>query len=78
MNETGIAGVVFQRLAKLPDRASDAVVGIEKNAFAPNPRDNFVEGNNLVFALDEQNEDLQGDALQPDEMPAKAQPGDAS
>src|SRR5450631_2612001 len=73
LNETWATGVIFQRLTKLPDRAPDAVVGIEENTFAPDPRDDFVAGNDLVFVLNEQSEDLQGYALEPDDMPSAAQ-----
>jgi hypothetical protein len=62
--ESWIVGVILQRLTKFPDRAPDAVVGIEENTFAPNPRDDFVTGDNLVPVLKKQDKYLQWDALQ--------------
>ena len=67
-------GVILQDLTKLPDRAPDAVVGIEENTLAPNPRDDFVPGNNLVPVLKQQEKDLQRDTLQLQHMTAAAQP----
>jgi hypothetical protein len=58
--ESRALGVILQRLPKLPDRAPDAVVGIEENTFAPNPRDDFVAGDSLVLVLNEQDKYLQG------------------
>jgi hypothetical protein len=57
-------GVIFQCLTELPDRASNAVVGVEENIFAPNPRDDFIPGDNLAPVLNEQDKYLQGNALQ--------------
>ena len=74
MYESRALGVILQRLPKLPDRAPDAVVGIEENTFAPNPRDDFIPGDNLVLVLNEQDKYLQGDTLQLQDVPAAAQP----
>ena len=74
LNESRALGVILQRLAQFPDRAPDAVVRVEENTFAPNPRDDFVPGDNLVPALNEQDKHLQRDALQLHHMLAAAQP----
>ena len=70
--ESWALGVILQRLTKLPDRAPDAVVGIEENTFAPNPRDDFVPGDNPVLVLNQQDKYLQRDALQLQDMTAAA------
>jgi hypothetical protein len=74
LNESGVLGVILQRLAKLPDRAPDAVVSVEKNTVAPNPRDDFFPGDNLVPPLNEEDQHLQRDALQLHHLLAAAQP----
>ena len=58
--ESRALGVILQRLPKLPDCPPDAIVGVEENTFAPNPRDDFVPADNLVLVLNEQDKYLQG------------------
>lgn len=72
--EARTLGVILQRVTKLPDRAPDAVVSIEENAFTPNPRNDLVPGNNLVLALNQEDKYLQWDALHLQDMSAPTQP----
>jgi hypothetical protein len=74
MLPTWIVGVILQRLPKLPDRSPDAVVCIEKDTLTPNPRDDFVPGDNLVLLLNKQDKNLQRDALQFEDVTAAGQP----
>lgn len=56
--------IVLQDLADFADGAVDAVVGIKKNALAPDFLGNFVARDKLTLLLDQDEQDLQGNALQ--------------
>jgi hypothetical protein len=46
--KAGLFGVVIQDEANFADGAVDAVIGIEKYAFAPNPFDNLLAGDEFT------------------------------
>jgi hypothetical protein len=50
------------------------VVGIEEDAVAPNSGDNLIAGNNLAPVLEQQDQDLERDALQLHHTIAASQP----
>ena len=56
--------IILQHSSDLSDCASDAVVGIEEDAFAPDLRDDHVAGDDLVPVVEQQNQDFQRDPFQ--------------
>jgi len=66
-------GIIFQHLTQLPNSAPNAVVGIEKGTFAPNFGDDFVSGNNVARAIEQQDKYLQRDTLELQQMSAVTQ-----
>jgi hypothetical protein len=46
-------GIILESLANLSDRAVDAIVGIEKNALAPDLLYDLIPGDEFTFMLDE-------------------------
>ena len=56
--------IVFQDLTDFADGAVDAVVSIEKDIFAPDSLGDFFAGDELTFLLNEDDENLQGKALE--------------
>ncbi|XWK75826.1 hypothetical protein RBB82_23235 (plasmid) [Tunturiibacter lichenicola] len=72
--ESRALGVILQRLPKLPDRAPDAVVGIQEDTLAPNPGNDLLPGNDLVPVFKQQEKDLERDTLKLQYMTATAEP----
>jgi hypothetical protein len=64
LDETWALRVVLQGLADLADSAINAVVRIKEHILAPNPLGDFVASDELPTALDEEQKDFGGDALQ--------------
>src|ERR1039458_6607647 len=62
--EGGILRIVFESVANLPDRTVDAAVRIEEDIFPPDPLDYVFSGDELPPALDEEEQNVQGDSLQ--------------
>jgi hypothetical protein len=58
-----MGGIVAQDLTNLSDGCIDAVIAVEKNTFAPDPLDNLIPGHKLAAVLDEQAEQLGGNAF---------------
>src|SRR5580704_1968733 len=56
--------IVLQNLTDFADGAVDAVVGVEKDVFAPDLPGDFFAGDELTFLLDQNEQDLQRNALE--------------
>jgi hypothetical protein len=56
--------IIFEDLTDFADSAVDAVVSIEEDVFSPDPLGDFFAGDELTFLLNQDDEDLQGKALQ--------------
>ena len=56
--------IVLEHLADFADGAVDAVVGIEKDVFSPDLFRNFFARDELAFLLNQDEQDLQGNALE--------------
>ena len=72
-DETRLLRIVFQDLTDFADGAVDAVVGIEKDVFAPDFLGDFFAGDELAFLLNEDDENLQGKALELDDTSGLAE-----
>jgi len=59
-----LLGIVLQYLADFAHGAIDAVVGIEKGAFAPDFLGNFLAADELTILLDQNEQDLQRNAFE--------------
>ena len=57
-------GVIVKDLADLPDGGVDAVVGVEKDVFAPDPLHNLIPGHQLATILNKEAEEVGRDALE--------------
>jgi hypothetical protein len=64
LHKARLLGIVLQNPTDFADGAVDAVVGVEKDVFAPDPPGNFFAGDELTFLLDQNEQDLQRNALQ--------------
>ena len=64
LNEAGIFGVVFERLADFADGGVDAVLGIDEDILAPDAVDDFLTGDDGSILFHQKQEQFHGDALQ--------------
>jgi len=68
-----LLGIVVQDLTYLADRAINAVIGIKKNALAPDFLNDLFPCGELASLLNQEEQNLRRDALQPEHTPAAAQ-----
>lgn len=64
MHIARLVWIVLEYLANLADGAVDAVLGIDKKLIAPDLLGNLLAGRKLAFLLDQNEQDLQGSALE--------------
>jgi hypothetical protein len=62
--ESRLLRVIFQDLSNLADCAPDAVVCVQKDIGPPNPGHDFLTSNDLAWALEQQQKNLQRNPLQ--------------
>jgi hypothetical protein len=60
--------IVLQDLTDLADRSVDAVIGVEERALPPHALDDLLPRHQLPAMLHEEQEDVHGDALQPERL----------
>ena len=63
LDETWLFGIIAQRMADLPNRPIDTVVGIEADAFAPDALCNLFPRDEPRVLLQKQEQHLHGDPL---------------
>src|SRR5262249_9806945 len=69
--------IILQNLTQLADRTPDTVVGIQKNAAAPNPGNDLIPGDNFVAVFKQKEKNLEGDTLQLQNTSTAPQPPEA-
>ena len=62
--EDGMLRIIFKRVPNFTDRTVDAAIGIEEDILAPDLLDYLLPRDKLAAALDEEEQDVQRNALQ--------------
>src|SRR5215471_16713050 len=65
LDKPRLFGIIFQRLPDPANGGVDAVVGVDENAFAPDPFDNFLTNDQLATALYQQEQQFHRNAPDP-------------
>src|SRR5215469_13786244 len=73
LDKARLFGIVAKHLPDFTDRSIDAVIGVNKNALAPNFCRNLFARDDLVSPSNQEEEDLHRDAFKLEHTPAPAQ-----
>jgi hypothetical protein len=71
--EDWIFGIILKNLANLSDGPVDTAIGIEEDILAPDLCDDVLSTDELPSALDQQQQNIEGDSLQLERAASQAQ-----
>jgi hypothetical protein len=74
LDETGFLRVIAESHADLADRGIDAVIDIDEDVLAPEAGRDFLSGDEFPVTADQQDQQLHGEFLQPQDAVTPLQP----